>query len=148
LSHRARRDPIITGSVVAHVERRQDALGVPPGASLEQAGVTHRGGAHDHRVSAGAQPGIHRFGRADSSGDLNFQVMPAHYRLDYSPVVVGSAGGIQVDHVKVLGSRCHEFVHHLERIVRIHGRLPVVTFDQADAAPAEKVDGWNDDHSS
>jgi len=50
--------------------------------------------------------------------------------------------------MKVLGSRLKELVDDLVRVVRIHGRAPVIALDQADAPPSEKVDGWNYNHGN
>ncbi len=73
-------------------------------ASLEKARIAHRGGPHHNCVSARSQPEVHRVGGPDPARDLDLEVLPAQDRLDYLFVVSRAACGVQVHHVKVLGS--------------------------------------------
>jgi hypothetical protein len=73
-------------------------------ASFEKAGIAHGGGPHHNCVSARSEPEVHRVGGPDPAGNLDLEVLPPQDRLDDLLVVSRAACGVQVNHVKVLGS--------------------------------------------
>ena len=91
---------------------------------------------------------IDRLHAAHPSGHLQAQVSNLQEPPDHAPVVTASPRRIQVHDVQPLGAGCDELRGHLDRIIRINGRVFVVALRQPHAATGEDVDGGNHDHAA
>ena len=115
-------------------------------AGRQDLGLAHGGRAHDYQGSAQRQPAVRALLGPDPARHLDFDVHRLQQPLDHGVVVAGSAGGVEVDHVQPLGARGGVRPGQLDRVVRVLGRLLIVTLDEPHAAPAEDVDRGYDQH--
>jgi hypothetical protein len=132
--------------IIAHIERSKDLARVPPRASLEQPRLPHRCRTHDDSVRTQAEQLVDLLLGSHSARHLHLHVSPPDDGLDRCVVVAEASRAVEVDNMYAFRSGLGKACRYVCGIIRVDGRIRVITADEADTATAQDVDGRDDEH--